>query len=388
VSSRRTVLVLLGGANFAQLGARLLVSPVLPQVIESFDTTKAAVGLALSGMWGVYALLQFPSGVLGDRFGERRLLLAALALTTLATLAVTVAPSFPLFGAAVLVLGAGTGLFFSPAASLLSRLYDERGTALGYLTAGGAVAGAAFPFAAGLLAPRYGWRPAVAVGALVAAPLLVAVFALVPRRPPARPDRRLRAAVDVDLLVGLLSRPGVAYTMVLALIFAFTFQAFSTFFPTFLVEYHALSTGRAAAAFGVAFVLSAGAQPVAGRVSDALSRDVALAASALLAGGGLAVLLAWRSVAGVVVGTALLGVGISWPGVVQARFMDQLRDAERGLGFGLVRTVYMFLSAAGSAITGALADAAGWAAAYGAVVGLLALVVALVAVVRAFDLGL
>jgi predicted MFS family arabinose efflux permease len=372
VSSDRTVLALLGGANFAQLGARLLISPVVPAVIVAFDTSKAAVGLVLTGMWAVYALLQFPSGVLGDRYGERRLLLGALGLTAGGSLAVALAPTFAAFGAAVLFLGAGSGLFFSPAASLLSRLFAERGRALGALTGGGAVAGAAYPLAAGFVAPRWGWRPAVAVGAAVALPVFVAVLVVVRRRDPVTPDRRFGVLVDAALVRDLLTRPGVAYTLLLAVLFAFAFQAFASFFPTFLVEYHSLSTERAAAAFGAAFVLSAAAQSAVGRLSDAVSRNAAVAVSAVLAGSGLSVLLLWRSLPGVVVGTLLLGLGVSWPGAIQARFMDELGAAERGLGFGLVRTVYMFLAAAGSVVTGALADAAGWATAYGFLVGLLA----------------
>jgi MFS family permease len=51
--------------------------------------------------------------------------------------------------------------------------------------------------------------------------------------------------------------------------------------------------------------------------------------------------------------------------------MDQLGDAERGFGFGLVRTVYLLLAASGSVVVGSLADIGGWVPAYGVVVLLL-----------------
>jgi len=67
---RRLVLGVISFGSFAQLGARLLVSPIVPLVILEFDVTKSAVGIALTGMWACYALGQFPGGVLADRYGE------------------------------------------------------------------------------------------------------------------------------------------------------------------------------------------------------------------------------------------------------------------------------------------------------------------------------
>jgi MFS family permease len=383
-----TVLAAVAGGNFVQLGARLLLSPVVPLVLLEFDTSKSVVGAALTGMWAVYALAQFPSGVLADRYGERRLVLLGVGGAGGGAALVALAPSLPVYAVAALVLGAGTGLFFAPASSLLSRLFAERGSALGALTAAGAVAGVVFPAVGGLVGARFGWRPAVALGAVVALPVALATAWLVPRMPPTSPDRRIGALVDRRRIVGLLARPGVLYTIVIAVVTGFTFQAFSSFFPTFLHEYRELSTEVAGIAFGGAFALSSVAQPVAGRFSDVTSRDAAIAASVGLTGTGIAVLLAVPGIGGLLSGTALLGVGISRPGSVQARFMDQFDDADGGFGFGLSRTVYMLLAASGSVVVGFLADVAGWPTAYGTVVALLAACLLALGANRALGLGL
>jgi len=388
VEAGRAVLATAAAGNFAQLGARFMISPVVPLVLVAFDATKSQVGLALTGMWGVYALLQFPSGVLADRIGERPLVLVGLGGATLGAALVAVAPSLLLFGLFALVLGAATGLFFSPVSSLLSRLYASRGGALGALTAGGAVAGVAYPALGGLIGARFGWRAAVALGAAIALPVVVASARTLPRLPPANPGRRLRTLIEPGALVRLLGRPGVAFTTLLSVFTGFTFQAFSSFFPTFLVEFRGLTTGEAGLAFGAAFALSAVAQPTAGRLSDATSRDLLIATSVTLAGSGLTVLLLVPGVAGLAVGTALLGVGFSWPGPLQARVMDQFSEAERGFGFGLVRTSYMVLAAPGSAIVGALADTGGWVVGYGVVVALLAACLLALGTNRALGLGL
>ncbi|WP_313691898.1 MFS transporter [Halorarum halobium] len=384
----RRVLAVVAGANFSQLGVRFLLGAVVPFVLVEFETSKSVVGLALTGMWAAYALLQFPSGVLADRFGERPLLLAGVGGAAGGATLVAVAPSVALFGVAAVLLGAGAGLFFAPASSLLSRLFEARGGALGALTAGGAFAGVAFPALGGVVAEAWGWRVAVGLGALVAVPVLGATAAIVPDLDPTNPGREFAAAVDPGRLVGLLTRPGLAYTTVVASCTGFTFQAVSSFFPTFLVEYRGLDPATAGLAFGAAFALSSLAQPLAGRASDLVSRDAAIAGSVTLAGLGILTLVEVPGTGGLFVGTAVLGVGISWPGTIQARVMDRLSDAERGYGFGLVRTTYMLLAASGSVVVGALADAGGWPLAYGTVVGLLSCCLALLGLNRALRLGL
>lgn len=368
---RRRVLAVVAAGNFAQLGVRFVIGPIVPFVLVEFDATRSGVGTALTAMWAVYALAQFPSGVLADRFGERRLLLTGLAGTVVGAAAVALAPSLVLFGAALVVLGMGTGLFFSPGSSLLSRVYDEHGGALSALTAGGALAGVVFPAGAGLIGVRYGWRVAVAAAALVSLPVVLATLVVIPKTPPAAPDRGLSELLNVGRIVALLKRPSLAYTAGIAVLTGFTFQAVSSFLPTFLVQYRGVGTGTAGLLFAVVFGISAVAQPTAGRLSDAVSRDFALATSAALTATAFVVLLAVEGSLGLYAGTALLGAGISWPGTVQARVMDQLGDGERGFGFGLVRTVYMLLAASGSIVVGALADFGGWVPAYGIVVLLL-----------------
>lgn len=78
---------------------------------------------------------------------------------------VAVAQSLAQFAVFVLLLGAGAGFIFAPAPALVSRLYSNQGSALGILTAIGAVADIVFPAVGGVVGTRLGWR--VALVALV-----------------------------------------------------------------------------------------------------------------------------------------------------------------------------------------------------------------------------
>lgn len=365
--SRRSTLYVLASGNFTQFGMRVLIAALVPFILIDFGTTKADIGLALSGMWAIYALFQFPSGILADQYGERQLLLIGLAGSTASVVLVALAPSFASFALLLVALGASTGLFYPPASVLVTRLYEEHGGAIGVLAAAGTFAGLVYPSVGGIAAEHVGWRPVLALTALFTGGVVIATIGVVPRVPPVNDGSTLRSTINVTAYWGLLTRPPLLYTTLVAVTFIFTFQGLSSFYPTFLVEYHGIDRSIAGAMLGGVLGVSSVAQPIAGRLSDTASRDSALVVSILLLVTGFAVLLGVHSITGALVGSFVLGTGLSFPGPLQARFMDLLAESERGYGFGLVRTVYMFCGASGSVVVGTLADMSGWVPAYSAV---------------------
>lgn len=369
---RSRILALTTAGNFGQLGARLLISPLVPAIMLTFAVSKSRVGLVLTGMWAVYAIFQYPGGTLGDRFDERRMLLVALGLTSVIMLLLAASPSFLVFGGAVLLLGAGTGLYFPVASSMLTKRFEHTGQALSLMTAGGSIAGVLYPALAGYLVVVVGWRVTLVLGGAVA--FVVFLFAVQFTSSPDGGSDRSTSWLAVGDMLEILGRPGVLVTIGLAVAFGFTWQGIASFFPTFLFEYWHLSETAAGVAFGGLFLLSSVAQPLVGRLSDAFDRDVAMVTSAGLTASGLAILLLADAFPLMLLGVGVLGVGISWPGVVQARIMDHFADAERGQGFGFVRAIYMLLGSLGSVVVGTLADVAGWQVAYGTVIGLLSIV--------------
>lgn len=368
---RNTVLALAVAANFAQFGTRLLVSPLVPAVMDTFAVSKSLVGLSLTGMWAVYALFQYPSGVLGDVYGERRVVLAALALTSVGVVLLSVAPSFVLFGTFALCLGAGAGLYFSGATSLLTKLFDERGTPLSFHTAGGAFAGLVAPTAAGYVAARHGWRSAVLIALVALVPVLALGAWRIRPTAPADPGGSVRARLRPAVLRGHLAAPGVTFTVLIAALAVFVLQSIFSFLPTFLVEYHGMGPQTASLAFGGVFLLSAVSQPALGRLSDGVGREAVMTACFLTAAVGFGLALAGDSRPLLVAAVVVLGVGISWSGTLHAWLMDALVGESQGTAFGLARTAYMFLGSLGSVVTGTVADLFGWVVAFALLVCLL-----------------
>jgi len=384
---RHTVLALCTLAFASTMLARLVISPVVPDITDFFGVSTGAIGLALSGMWAAYALTQFPSGVLGDRFGERRVILAAVGITVAASLALAVAPSFPLFALLTVALGAGAGLHYSVATTLLTKEFDDIGRAIGVHVGGGPLAGLVAPVVATAVAAGYGWRAAIAVGAAVAVPAFVALAWRIDPTPPDRPDERMADRLfTLGPLLGVLSRPPIAFTTALAVLGAFSWQATASFLPTFLVAFRGLPETSAGLLFGAYFAVNGLAQPTTGWVSDRVGRDGAAAGTMALGVAGYALLVAGPRVA-LLPAVVLVGVAMTWGAPLQSRFFDHFGETERGAAFGLVRTAYMVCGATGSVVVGVLADVAGWTAAYGLLAGVMAAGATLLVGNRALDVG-
>ena len=381
---RHTVLSLCMLAFLVTYFARLAISPVVPLIVEEFAVSNAAIGLALSGMWLAYGVSQFPSGVLADRFGERRVILVAVGGTASMSVLLALAPAFPAFVLAAVLLGLVAGLHYAVATTLLSRTFDDIGTAIGLHSVGGPLAGLIAPVAAAWVGVRYGWRPAVALAALVGLPVFVLFAWRVRPTVPRRPDQPMRDRFRLETLFELLSRPSVLLPLFVAMVGTYIVQGMMSFLPTFLVEFRGYSTGVAAGLFSAFFVVRAVAQVGIGRLSDRFGRDAAIGGAMLAGAIGTAGFVLGPGAVGVAVAVVLAGVGSSFFSAIDPRFMDALGDAERGAGFGLVRTVYTVIGSAGSVGVGLAADLFGW----GVSLGILAVLFAVTVVVLAANWAL
>ena len=367
---RHTVLLACLLAFFVTYFARLAISPVVPFITEDFTVSNTAIGVALSGMWLAYGISQFPSGILADRYGERRIILIAVGGTTAMSLLLAFAPTYGSFLLVAVLLGLVAGLHYAVATTLLSRTFENIGTAIGFHSVGGPLAGLIAPVAAAWVGVRYGWRPAVALAAVVGVPIFVYFAWRVRPTEPRRPDQPMRDRLRLGPLVEMLSRPAIILPLIIAVVGTYVVQGVMSFLPTFLVDFHGYSTGFAGAVFSAFFITRAVAQIGLGRLSDRFGRDAAIGGAMACGALGLAATVTLPTGPGVLAGVLLAGVGSSFFSAIDPRFMDALGDAERGAGFGLVRTVYAVLGSAGSVGVGLTADLFGWGVSFALLGGL------------------
>lgn len=354
--------------------ARLAISPVVPDIIDAFEVSNSMMGLALGGMWLAYSMAQFPSGLLSDRFGERKIILIAIAGTAVASFLLAVSPLFPLFTLGIVFLGGIAGLHFTPATALISRVYEDVGGPVGIHNAGAPLGGLLAPVAATWVSVRYGWRPAVGLSIVVALPLVVLIARNVRPIEPTNPNFSIRRQLQLGSVVEMLARPEIAFTIGIATLATFVWQGTASFLPTYLISHLGWSSGLAAVAFSVYFVVQGFSGVGIGAFSDRFGRDTAIGICMLSGVIGFALIVINPGRSGVGAGIVFAGIGMSYHPAVLSRFLDEFSEAETGTGFGLVRTIYGIMAASGSVVAGVIADLSSWAASFGFMVVLLSIV--------------
>ncbi|CAH0119083.1 Hexuronate transporter [Paenibacillus sp. CECT 9249] len=129
---------------------RTILNPVMPILAREFGINNAQLGLINSVFFLAYAILQIPSGTLGDRLGRKNVLVPGYILFGISTAFTGIVNSFFLLLIARIVTGIGEGTYYGPQYALSSEAIPERvrtvgtavinsgqaiGISLGYITA-------------------------------------------------------------------------------------------------------------------------------------------------------------------------------------------------------------------------------------------------------------
>jgi EmrB/QacA subfamily drug resistance transporter len=357
----------------------------------------------------VFAALMLPAGLLGDRFGRRRMLMAGLGVFLAGSLVGALAGDVAWVVAARAVMGVGAALVTPLALSVLPSLFgpDERAKAVGVISSASALGLPLGPIIGGFLLDHFWWGsvflinvPMAAVGlaacafllpetcdpasprvdavstALTAAGLAALVYAIIEAPGRGWGDAlvlgflaaavvlltalvlRERRAVRPMLDLALLARRGFLWNTVAATLVMFVLSGLMFVLPPYLqavLGHDALGTGlRLLPMMGGLLVAARGAQPVVARFGARATVGaglVVLAFAALLGSrttveSGYGFTALWLSVAG-------LGFGFSVVPAMDGALGTLSRD-RAGSGSGLLMTLRQVGGALGIALLGSL----------------------------------
>ena len=147
----------------------------------------------------VFAGVMLPAGVIGDRLGRKRLLLAGLAVFLVASLWCALSVSAGELIAARALMGLGAGIVFPLSLAVVSAAFgdDDRPKAIGILTAAVALGLPLGPVLGGLLLQHFSWHSVFWINVPAACVTLAAGVVLMP-------ESRNPAAPPLDVLGALL----------------------------------------------------------------------------------------------------------------------------------------------------------------------------------------
>lgn len=337
-----------------QFHAAAVVAPLL----------AAALGLSyteIGTLIGAYVLpavlLSVPGGLLAQRYGDRRVLIGALALSALGGALTAVADGLPALLAGRIVSGAGGALVQIIVLKMATdrftgpRMSTATATALTAWPLGIALALAVL----GAVAESGGWR--LALGVSAAWPLASLLFVLMaPRLFPE--SRRVEPVGPRGFAgAGFAGLKPAALISLAWLIFNAGFSGFVAFAPTWLAG-TGLPLDRAGAAASLTGWALVCAQPWGGWLVERVGR----ASLVLSTGAVLTALATWGTLATggwepmFVIAGIVMGAG---PGVLGSRLAMSARIEQRALAFALFATGSGAGSMLGPSLAGAVADLTG-----------------------------
>lgn len=207
----------LGAVVLAVLAVGLdgtILSVALPTLATALRATESDLQWFSSGYLLVLAAAMLPAGLLGDRFGRKKVMLIALALFGVGSAACAFAPTATAFIAARALLGLAGAALLVMALSALAVLFteQERPRAVGIWAAANFLALPIGPLLGGWLLSHYWWGWVFLINVPVAALGLVAVAALVPES-----RAQERPGLDpVGILASTIGLVSVTYGLIAA----------------------------------------------------------------------------------------------------------------------------------------------------------------------------
>jgi MFS transporter, DHA2 family, multidrug resistance protein len=182
-----------------------ILSVALPTLGRSLDASTGQLQWFVAAYTLVFAAALMPGGMLGDRYGRKKMLIVSLLVFGAASIACAAAPSAGAFIAARAVLGLGGALMLPIVLGLLPVLFDEkeRARAIGAITAAAMLGYPLGPLLGGWMLTRFNWSWVFLINVPVVALALAAVVVLLP-------ESRSSIRQPIDLGGILLSAGGLA----------------------------------------------------------------------------------------------------------------------------------------------------------------------------------
>lgn len=310
------------------------LASVAPLLVNDLGVTYADVGFLV----GLYMLpgivLALPGGLLGQRFGDRRLVVFGLALMTAGGVLTGLAESYAVLIAGRLLAGVGAILLNVLMTKMITDWFAGREIVLAM-----AIFVNSFPIGIGLallslgwLAEGAGWSASFWATAAVSFASLLLVAALY------RPHPNDRAAGSAGAPSQRISRQEVALVCLAGMIWGLYNGAFSitfSFAPIFLVE-GGTTVGRAGFLVGLATWLVVASVQAGGIIAQRWGGQNALLLAGVIVWGLCLLLLPAAHPAAILI---VLGLFQGLPvGVIMSLPAEVLHPTSRGTGMGVFFT--------------------------------------------------
>ena len=335
--------------RFSFFLAHHLTRPILPLYLVSFGASSTVIGAVMAVFTITATATRIPVGLLIDRIGRKPFLIAGVALFAVGNFGYLWAPGILLMLPFRMLHGVGWSGCTTAVATLAADIAPQkrRGELIGYAAMASSLGGAIGPVAGFALLQRFDFSGVFfGAAALLFVSLILAAFVKEPEHGP-RSNHRQRW---IDLLVipeTLLPAVAVAFL-------SFGHGGILTFLPIHALKLGLENPGLWFGLYALCLLLS---RPVAGPLSDRISRRAVIIPGLILNLLGIGILAlasspAWLMAAAVVGG---FGTGAAQPALMTVA-VDQTSPQRRGQSMAQYQCFYDLAIGLGSLTLGAFLD--------------------------------
>jgi MFS family permease len=330
--------------------AHHLTRPILPLYLVSFGASSTVIGAVMAVFTITATVMRIPVGLLIDRIGRKPFLTGGVALFVVGNFGYMWAPSILLMLPFRMLHGIGWSGCTTAVATLAADIAPpkRRGELIGYAAMASSLGGAIGPVAGFALLQRFDYAGVfLGAAALLFASLILGAFVKEPKHVP-RENRRELTWFDL-LVIPETLLPAVAVAFL-----SFGHGGILTFLPI-----HALKLGleNPGLWFGLYALCLLMSRPIAGPLSDRISRRAVIVPGLILNLLGIGILALassplWLMAAAVVGG---FGTGAAQPALMTVA-VDQTSPQRRGQSMAQYQCFYDLGIGLGSLTLGAFLD--------------------------------
>ena len=330
-----------------------LLFPVMPLYAAELGAHVSQVGLIVAAYSYVAALLLIPLGMLSDRLGRHKFLVASLLISTLAPLLYPLATNPQFLIVVRAIHGLALAAFLPAAIALVIDITPaaQRGEAIGWYTASFQLGLMGGPITGGFLLNRFGFGAAFYGCSAIS--IVGLVFTLC--RPGAiahRPTGKLAGVSSWNWIKQMLVFAGLLTPLFIAV----GSGTIAAYIPLYGKGF-GISEVNAGLIITAVYASSALLRAPAGRLSDKVGRKPLIICGLAVSAVAVAFMSQFNSLSQLVVAAIFFGVGmgIAMPGGI-ALLADLSPAAETGLSMGVFACLFQVGLAVGATTMGFVAE--------------------------------
>lgn len=338
-----------------------VVVPVLPLYADTLGLSSFQLGAIFAAYSAAFLFLSIPIGIISDRLGRKNIMVLGMIGLALTTVAFTFAKSFASLLLIRLLQGIAASATWMVGPALIADMYPpkERGGKMGLAMAGNSFGFLFGPVAGGFLYDWGGYAAPFWLSALITVLVLLATILVIKE-----PEERAVAAETVSgegslaILLGnkvLLVGCGVMLLASMGLGFV------DPLLPGYFNQKFGASSSTIGWLFSAMAIASLIAQPVFGRLSDAVGRVIPVAVGIAAMASAYALFSEAGTIAMTMLAMAVLGLthGLTTapiPAMLADAMLQKNRNASYGTAIGFNNTAFSIGYTVGPLIGGAFVD--------------------------------